>query len=411
MKQKRKICMKGKFQILYIALATFTLSCSKSEVGVIDNSTERNITFAQMQTKGTLLGSSSILPSMDVIIYETDPNAPALSEDDVVEYNPISSLVLNNSDNSWSHSPAKVWPDDEDQQLTFLAMSPSMELADNPNYITEDILYYEGITAVPPTPITNLSENGLAYLPSITNNYYKIYDDMYGSDSGVISDDFLAVYYQVPSDVTKHPDLVFATAKDSYTSAVENVNLSFNHALTAVSFSVLGGTTQKITSIKLINVATEGYILYVSEFDEGSFWGGEPYIVNDYIESVPLFFGDIVAPISDVVPNRVSATSLTPEGSILMMIPLYRWYMQDCKVEVVYSDGSTETTQTLLFPNNHVWLSGVHYNYTITLPEGIGPMNITVKTMEWQHKDFEINTEDWGPGEETGTDSGGEVEG
>ncbi len=402
------IRMKQISYILYLSLVLLSISCSKNEIGKGEVETKQHISFAQPQTRSTLLGSSSTLPSLDVIIYETDPDTPALSEDDVVNYLPMSSLSLDGFDNSWRHSPAAPWPVNLDQELTFLAMSPSMPLADNPDFMYETFPSPTG----PVEPIENLSINGLAYLPSEDNNFFYKLGELQGRDFEITSDDFLAAFYKLPTDVKNHPDLMFSSAADSYTavsnSASKSVNLEFHHALTAVSFSVIGKPTQKITSITINNIATSGSVMYFPEIDL-SIFGSSGIQENFFLWFATDEMVNVNAPLKEVVPNRDNPTSLTPEGSILMLIPSNEnWDTSFATVTVEYTDEGTPLTQELKFPNNHEWVAGVHNNYKITIPEAVGPMIISVSAIPWNNEERDITTDSWGPDQGGGGSEEGE---
>ncbi len=392
--------MKIKSHILYIALGTLSLSCTKTEPGSNTITPEGQIvSFTQLKTKNSLLGSSSTLPSLNVIAYETDPNAPAADESEVVMFGNVgkAELSLDAANNLWGYTPARYWPEDANQELTFLAMSPSMEVSSNPDYLIE---YIYGT----PDPITNLPDNGLVYLPSDQNNLMA--EDLPGNT--YFSDDFLVAYYKIPEVVANHPDLVFASASSDFASAspTTGVNLNFVHALTAVSFSAKGNPDQIVTKITLNDVYNDGVVSYFSEFDT-EIMGG-PGLIQDFLYwEVMDVYSPAVPVIANVKLERETAKSLTPEGGIMMMIPMGQFDTEYAWITVEYTDNGTPVTQQLMFPRNHSWESGIHNNYTITLPEAVGDMTMSVTSTPWINTNHDISTEDWGPGNE----GGGEGEG
>lgn len=72
-----------------------------------------------------------------------------------------------------------------------------------------------------------------------------------------IQDGIAELTYNVPTDVTKQPDIMIANPQLNNDGSNPTVCLSFNHALAAVGFSA-GGGTQNITKIAFKNIFNHG---------------------------------------------------------------------------------------------------------------------------------------------------------
>lgn len=166
----------------------------------------------------------------------------------------------------------------------------------------------------------------------------------------------LVIDYTMPTTCTAQPDLMVATPiKDIETPSDGNVALTFNHALSAIGFSVIGDATDIVKSISLRNIVPTARLTIA---DNGTItW-------QELSERATI---DYTAGINEnLLPELYTPTDLMLTDGYLMVIP------QDIEsvelVVVTYNtDSKSNTSKTFTFENDEKWEIGMTYQYTINL--------------------------------------------
>ncbi|MFI3267603.1 MAG: fimbrillin family protein [Rikenellaceae bacterium] len=195
---------------------------------------------------------------------------------------------------------------------------------------------------------------------------YESLSDMYtiyaysphsGDDRGVsprIENGELFIEYVVPNSSVDQPDLMFAQPrKDIYPQIADGVSLTFYHALSCISFSVISTIDVKITSIDI-----EGVI----------FKGTCQWDYND--DSIKWSLGDAAdttsfsVEIDDYTLDDNSSAQVNTEQGYLMMIP--QELSNGAKVTVTLETGEQ---RNLMIPAGSEWTIGSKYRYIINLDD------------------------------------------
>ena len=185
---------------------------------------------------------------------------------------------------------------------------------------------------------------------SVSFYAYAPYNDASLSLQG--SDDFVKNktirYTANTDDFSKQPDLIVAkNENNAFTSSTANkaVGLSFNHALTAITFSISADMIPgKVKSITVSGVYGQG----------------------DYDLSKASWVS-LASPSTYVIkPNEASvkageSKALTDKNSALMMIPQP---LDNAKVSMIFNDGSKD--KTVSFSLNGTWDAGKHTTYVLS---------------------------------------------
>ena len=165
------------------------------------------------------------------------------------------------------------------------------------------------------------------------------------------SDDFVknkTIRYTANTDFPKQPDLIVAKSENNaFTSSTANkaVGLSFNHALTAITFSIsadmIPGTVKSITVSGV-------------------------YGQGDYDFSNASWVS-LASPSTYVITLNASvkageSKALTDKNSALMMIP--QDLSAGAKVSMVFNDGAID--KTVSFSLNGTWEAGKHITYVLS---------------------------------------------
>ena len=185
---------------------------------------------------------------------------------------------------------------------------------------------------------------------SVSFYAYAPYNDASLSLQG--SDDVVknkTIRYTANTDFSKQPDLIVAKSENNaFTSSTANkaVGLSFNHALTAITFSIsadmIPGTVKSIT---VSGVYGQGDY----DFSNAS-WGSWDKPSTYAIE------------LNDASVNAGESKALTDKNSALMMIP--QNLGADAKVSMVFNDGAKD--KTVSFSLNGTWDAGKHITYVLS---------------------------------------------
>lgn len=183
-------------------------SCNSVEIIPLDEQSHIDF-FAQSTTRGTLINSSDEL--MDFGVY-------AYTQDDVTPWF-MTNVEVVRSGTSWDYSPRQMWPEEGYSALQFFAYAPYATLT---NGITLDVN----------------DTTGIPY-----------------------------IYYESPSDVTSHVDLMVGSCSaDNVTGCV---NIAFSHALAALDFQLSGSGANRVDSLTIEGLICSG-VLTMELSDLGS---------------------------------------------------------------------------------------------------------------------------------------------
>ena len=166
------------------------------------------------------------------------------------------------------------------------------------------------------------------------------------------SDDFVknkTIRYTANTDFPKQPDLIVAKSENNaFTSSTANkaVGLSFNHALTAITFSIsadmIPGTVKSIT---VSGVYGQGdYDL--SKASWASWANPSTYVIT-----------------LNASVKAGESKALTDKNSALMMIP--QTLDANAKVSMVFNDGAKDKTVSFSL-NGTSWTAGKHITYVLS---------------------------------------------
>ena len=189
---------------------------------------------------------------------------------------------------------------------------------------------------------------------SVSFYAYAPYNDASLSLQG--SDDFVknkTIRYTANTDFSKQPDLIVAKSEsNAFTSSTANkaVGLSFNHALTAITFSIsadmIPGTVKSIT---VSGVYGQG------DYDFSNASWPSTFLAN------PSTY--VIKP-NDASVNAGESKALTDKNSALMMIPQDLDANANAKVSMVFKDGNKD--KTVSFSLNGTWDAGKHITYVLS---------------------------------------------
>ncbi len=187
---------------------------------------------------------------------------------------------------------------------------------------------------------------------SVSFYAYAPYNDASLSLQG--SDDFVknkTIRYTANTDFSKQPDLIVAKSEsNAFTSSTANkaVGLSFNHALTAITFSISADMIPgKVKSITVSGVYGQG------DYD----FSTEKWI---HLANPSTY----VITLNDASVKAGESKALTDKNSALMMIPQDLDANANAKVSMVFNDG--EKDKTVSFSLNGTWDAGKHITYVLS---------------------------------------------
>ncbi len=334
---------------IYCLSVLAVVSCSKEPISEIDqNAGKIPLEFATTLTKGTPLYSEDELPDMNIVAY----NSNFVAGD--TPYLPMQPLKKKTS-SVWEYTTTQYWPQ-TGRGLTFGAYSPAAT-----------------------------ADNGLTYIEPVDGFL------------GILNkSQYLHLSYTVPTDVTKHPDLMFSYASGN--SSLDNV-MYFDHALASISFSVIGASNVRVKSIEITNLANQGDVIYATkDIPDEYIYAGEFFWFGDVTTEDDELKGDVTisAPIkSGVVPDLYREQLVTPDNGFLMLPPQHikagsytEQPFVDSEIIVTLTDaeGNNERVEIFEFPDmnwryGHFWDSGVTYNYTINAYESV---SLTFTAEPWK---------------------------
>ena len=187
---------------------------------------------------------------------------------------------------------------------------------------------------------------------SVSFYAYAPYNDASLSLQG--SDDFVKNktirYTANTTDFSKQPDLIVAKSEsNAFTSSTANkaVGLSFNHALTAITFSISADMIPgKVKSITVSGVYGQGDYDF-SNASWVSLASPSTYVIKP----------------NDASVNAGESKALTDKNSALMLIP--QDLGADAKVSMVFNDGAKDKTVSFSL-NGTSWTAGKHITYVLS---------------------------------------------
>ncbi|MFI3286005.1 MAG: fimbrillin family protein [Rikenellaceae bacterium] len=292
-----------KFKSILIAILVFLISCESSNVDNIYTSRE-NISFFISQdsncTKGTPIDSVEMLSNIGVFATLTQG---LYADAEISEPNLMRNKLVEHVGDKWVYKSPQEWTTEPNELISFFAYAP----------FASD---YNGITIVEE------------------------------------SDKMPTIRYQVPQENTLQPDLM--VAKPAYNRVKDQgaVGLTFRHALAAISFSVKGDASRKITAVTLSNIVAAATLsLDSSDID----WGA-PAKRSDQSYNLGIKEGSTAPGFGGV------SSSITASNGYLMMIPQD---ITDVTIEVKVED-EVESID-LNFESGSEWIAGAKYNYIIDL--------------------------------------------
>ena len=157
------------------------------------------------------------------------------------------------------------------------------------------------------------------------------------------------IRYTANTDFSKQPDLIVAKSENNaFTSSTANkaVGLSFNHALTAITFSIsadmIPGTVKSIT---VSGVYGQGDYDFSTE--KWKYGATSTYVIEP-----------------NVSVKAGESKALTDKNSALMMIPQDLDANANAKVSMVFNDGNKD--KTVSFSLNGTWDAGKHITYVLS---------------------------------------------
>lgn len=180
------------------------------------------------------------------------------------------------------------------------------------------------------------------------------------------------IKYTVNSTVTSQQDLLTASSFDNNigTAASKTVNLTFNHALTAINFVVgsdmIPGT---IKSISFENIITSGI------YTIGGSWSGTTTSTFTY------------TPNQVIAGTNGEAITSSSNNTTLLMIP-QSFTADNQKIKIVFDDGKTENTLSYSLKGTS-WEEGKSIKYMIS-SSSITTLNIGSITFPttWEGANF-----------------------
>ena len=173
------------------------------------------------------------------------------------------------------------------------------------------------------------------------------------NETSLSFDDFVknkTIRYTANTDFSKQPDLIVAKNENNvFTTSTANkaVGLSFNHALTAITFSISADMTPgTVKSIMVSGVYGQGDYDFSTEK-----W---IHLANPSTYVIKL----------DASVNAGESKALTDKNSALMMIPQDLDANANAKVSMVFNDGNKD--KTVSFSLNGTWDAGKHITYVLS---------------------------------------------
>ena len=325
--------------LFLIILCTLT-SCQDYEFEQQPSFPEGSVGFRSkiLQTRGTPIMGFSELQEYKVIAYQhtglwrdVDVTTPAALFMDHISVSQVAS-------GSWSYSPLRYWPQNEN--LTFFAYSPEAGKEGIPNQY--------GLTIT--TPV-----DGKA--PVIT--------------------------YTVPTQVENQPDLLVSTNQNYDLNRQSNgsggVNMDLNHALTCIGLKATG-EGERIIEAKITGIVGKGSLTL-----------GSPTI-NWNIESETANYEFSAGVNKEPLDHNIS--SILNGDGYLMMIPQVLTDEAKLILTIDGGDQPYEQTFNLNVADKGVWEAGqfIEYSFAIT-PSGsiiLNPESLVLPALEKSYSSFSV---------------------
>ena len=175
------------------------------------------------------------------------------------------------------------------------------------------------------------------------------------NETSLSFDDFVknkTIRYTANTDFSKQPDLIVAkNENNAFTSSTANkaVDLSFNHALTAITFSISADMIPgKVKSITVSGVYGQGdYDFSNASWPPTSLANPSTYVIKP----------------NDASVKAGESKALTDKKSALMMIPQP---LDNAKVSMVFNDGSKKDKTVSFSLDGTSWTAGKHITYVLS---------------------------------------------
>ncbi len=310
---------------LMIVATTFCFGCSNYADEVVVPSLTQAITFdvaiddSSNSISRAALSSSSDLNFTSFKVYAVEDDATGGST-------LLDGATVSKSGTSWSYSSTAQWP--ESNKVNFFAVAPSTEALTD---ATGDV-------------------------------------------------DGISFKYTVPKDNSSQVDLMVDAQSCSYSDTNETgvVAVGFEHALSAISFSISGDINSSVTSISVSNIYESATFTATSDGEFG--WSSFEKGTTEFAPTLS----------SDLSPNSDgSACSIIADDGYLIMLPQTLPYNSQIEVKIVtdMSGGSADESlwehTTKYIPLSGVtWEAGYIYTYNIKVENG--------------EIDFELSINPWG---------------
>ncbi len=293
-----------KSKSILIATLSFLVSCETSNIDDIYTSPD-DVSFFISQdnncTKGTPIDRLKMLSNIGVFATLTQGT---YAKAKIYEPNFMWDQKVEHVGDKWVYNPPQQWRIEPDEKISFFAYAP---------YATKD----NGITIV--------EESG--EMPTIR--------------------------YKVPRKNNElQPDLMVAIPTFDRVKEQGVVGLTFQHALAAISFSVKGDPSHKVTDVKLRNIVPAATLSLNSSKIKWS--DAETPITRSYRLGL---IGGVTA------PSNGDSASITANDGYFMMIPQD---ITEVVIEVTI-DGEDDELIYLNFESGSEWVAGAKYNYVIDL--------------------------------------------
>ncbi len=292
-----------KFQSILFATLAFLISCETSNVDNIYTSTE-NVSFTISQdnncTKGIPIDNVEMLSNIGVFATLTQGSYAGA---EISEPNFMLNQLVEQDGDKWVYNPPQMWSAEPGEQISFFAYAP---------YAT--------------------NENGITIV----------------EESGEIP----TIRFQVPLTNKDQPDLMVATPAYDRVRRDGVVGLTFRHALAAISFSVKGDASRKITTVRLSNIVPAATL----SLDSSVIAWSDLADRSTQLYNLGIKEGDTAPAYGGI------ATSITASNGYLMMIPQD---ITNVKIEVKV-EGERKFKKLNFKPGNE-WVAGAKYDYIINL--------------------------------------------
>ncbi len=242
--------------------------------------------------------------------------------------------------------------------------------------------------------VWNTSENGGSSQPqwghwAMTEKYtffaYSPYSTTVGGNrlTTALVDAQPELSFTVTPTVADQEDLLAARPrKNIHPQSGGKVMMTFDHALTKVSFSVKGVDSRKIKSVTIKDVNNQGTLKFT---DDASYfaWSAQGG-TEDYTVATTADGGN--GAIADVLPQLDSQTLMTTESGYLFMIP-QSVAGKTIELELTKADGTNPKSEPIILPDGAEWPQGKYINYVFNLDKS--EVELEYDILDWDDEDLD----------------------